>query len=125
MTSNFVFWHLPLILPAVCALIARRSRLVRVVCILVILAWTWSLLTAGVNASMRNSRGKCDRARSQEYQDGWADGAMATQMTASLYRSPLITAVLCVAILALIPIQKTNRPNKKVEATGETPSPHL
>ena len=46
-------------------------------------------------------------------------------MTANLYRSPLITAVLCVAILGLIPIQKTNSPNKKVEATGEMPSPHL
>lgn len=60
MTSTIVIWHLLLILPTVCALIARRSRLIRVICILVILAWTWSLLTMGVGASMRNSRGQCE-----------------------------------------------------------------
>ena len=126
MISKFIFWHLMIIVPTLCALLFRRSLALRVICIIMILTWTWSLLAGGLTCSMRNSINQLDRGRSQEYKDGWFDGARATQTMANNYRSPLFTAVLCVAVLALIPIRKKERPNKAIEAIGDpgSPQPH-
>ena len=103
--NKTIVWQLAIIAPTVLCLFWRRYFSLRIVCVLFLLFFGWSILFFGVRASVRNAIGQVDSDRESMYIEGWRDGGLATQDITNSYIATILLLFACLSVLGVVPVR--------------------
>lgn len=121
--SKILIWQLAIIVPTVISLYWRRTFSLRIICVVFLLFWGWSILFFGVRASVRNAIDQVDSAKGSMYIEGWRDGGIATQDLANSYIGTIMLLFACLSVLGVIPVRSKTIKGSQSSSLGN-PTPY-
>lgn len=98
MTLQTFAWYAVPVATTALMVATRGMRILRWSGLWILLCYAWWLTAAGIRMAARNT--PLPANSTQDYKQGWIDGARATQATVDGLSGPLLTVVICLAISA-------------------------